>query len=98
MSWTTKTFTKSADFVFRQIAGESILVPIRNKLNDVQNLYVLNETAAALWSRIDGKRTTSQIIQDFTKEFDVAPKQLEEDFQSLSNDLLDIRAIEEIAV
>jgi coenzyme PQQ synthesis protein D (PqqD) len=95
MRWTDKIYTKNQDFVSREVAGEFILVPIRRQLNEVNSLYVLNETGAALWRRIDGKHAAREIIEDFSKEFDVTREQIEKDFNSLIEDLLSIRAIEE---
>lgn len=98
MPWTDKIYAKSVDFVHREVAGEFILIPTSRQLNEVSSLYVLNETGAALWRRIDGKRSAREIIEDFSKEFDVTVEQLEQDFHSLIKDLLSIRAIEEAPV
>jgi hypothetical protein len=89
-------YKKSMDFVHREVAGEFILIPLTRQLNEVNSLYVLNETGAALWRRIDGKRSAQAIMDDFSQEFDVAGEQLEQDFHSLIEDLLGIRAIVEI--
>lgn len=88
-------YAKNPDFVQRDVAGECILVPMRRKLSDVSSLYVLNETGAAVWRRIDGTRSTSKIVAELSAEFDVARDQLERDLRSLLDDLLEIRAIEE---
>jgi hypothetical protein len=93
-AWAEHVYAKSPDYVYREVAGEFILVPIRRRLNDVASLYVLNETGAALWRRIDGTRSAREIIDDFTQEFDVAPEQLEKDFGVLLEDLLSVQAIE----
>jgi len=95
MPWTDKIYAKNPDFVSREVAGEFILIPIRRQLNEVNSLYVLNETGGVLWNRIDGKRSAREIIEDFSKEFDVTREQIEKDFNSLIEDLLSIRAIEE---
>ena len=96
MPWTDNIYAKSPDFVSREVAGEFILIPTRRQLNEVNSLYVLNETGAALWRRIDGKRSAREIIEDFSKDFDVTREQIEKDFNSLIEDLSSIRAIEEI--
>ena len=96
MPWTDKIYAKNADFVSREVAGEFILIPIRRQLNEVNCLYVLNETSAALWRRLDGKRSVQEIMQDFSQDYDVTWEQLQKDFQSLIEDLLSIRAIEEM--
>jgi len=93
-AWADRVYTKSPDYVYREVAGEFILVPIRRRLNEVNSLYVLNETGAALWRRIDGTRSTREIIDDFTQEFEVRPEQIEQDFGTLLEDLLSVQAIE----
>ena len=90
-----KVYTKNPDFVQREVAGECILVPVRPKLSDVSSLYVLNETGAAVWRRIDGNRSMSEILAELAAEFDVTREQLERDLASLLDDLLNIQAIKD---
>jgi len=90
-----RIYAKNHDFVQREVAGECILIPVRRQLTDVNSLYVLNETGAALWRRFDGKKTLHDIILEFLNEFDVTQAQLEKDVASLIEDLLSIHAIQE---
>ena len=92
----TAIYTKHPDYVQRDVAGECILVPIRRTLTEANSIYVLNETGAALWNRIDGQRTAQDIVTDFCNEYEVAIEQLAKDFTSLLDDLLSIRAVEEV--
>jgi hypothetical protein len=93
----TAIYTKHPDYVQRDVAGECILVPIRRRLTDANSIYVLNETGAALWQRIDGQRTAQDIVTDLCNEYDVTTDQLAKDFMSLLEDLLSIQAVQEIA-
>ncbi|MBX3235118.1 MAG: PqqD family protein [Nitrospiraceae bacterium] len=86
-------YRKSPDFVERDVAGECILVPIRKRAQDARSIYVLNETGAALWKRIDGRRTLDDILRDFQEEYDVAPERLAQDVVTLLEDLRSIEAI-----
>ena len=90
-----RIYAKNNDFVQREVAGECILIPVRRQLTDVNSLYVLNETGAALWRRIDGKRTLHDLTLELLDEFDVTQAQLEKDVASLIEDLLSIHAIQE---
>jgi Coenzyme PQQ synthesis protein D (PqqD) len=92
----TAIYTRHPDYVQRDVAGECILVPIRRKLTEANSIYVLNETGAAIWNRIDGQRTAQDIVTDFCNEYDVATDQLTKDFTSLLDDLLSIQAVEEV--
>ena len=89
-------YIKHPDYVQRDVAGECILVPIRRTLTEANSIYVLNETGAALWNRIDGQRTAQDIVTDFCNEYEVATDQLAKDFTTLLDDLLSIRAVEEV--
>jgi Coenzyme PQQ synthesis protein D (PqqD) len=91
-------YSKAHDFIQRQVAGECILVPIRRNQSDANSIYVLNETGAALWDRIDGARSVQEIELDLTQEYDVAADQLRQDFETLLADLLSIRAIQEVSL
>jgi hypothetical protein len=93
----TAVYTKNPDYVQRDVAGECILVPIRRTLTEANSIYVLNDTGAALWNRIDGQRMAQDIMADFCSEYEVATDQLARDFTSLLDDLLSIQAVEEIA-
>jgi hypothetical protein len=92
----TAIYAKHSDYVQRDVAGECILVPIRRTLTEANSIYVLNETGAALWNRIDGRRSVQNIVTDFCNEYEVTSDQLAKDFTSLLDDLLSIRAVEEV--
>ena len=92
----TAIYAKHPDYVQRDVAGECILVPIRRTLTEANSIYVLNETGAALWNRIDGQRMAQDIVTDFCGEYEVESDQLAKDFTSLLDDLLSIRAVEEV--
>lgn len=91
-------YSKNPDFIQRDVAGECILVPIKRRLTDVNSIYVLNDTGAALWNRIDGKRSVQDIHADFFEEYDVTVEQLRQDLETLLADLLSIHAIDEVSV
>jgi hypothetical protein len=91
-------YAKNPDFVQRDVAGECILVPLRRNLAESNSIYVLNDTGAAIWNRIDGKRSLATIADEFLAEYDVTVEQLGPDLETLLTDLLSIRAVEEVAV
>jgi hypothetical protein len=93
----TAIYSKNPDYVQRDVAGECLLVPIRRTLTEANSIYVLNETGAALWHRIDGQRTAQDIVSDFCNEYEAATDQVAKDFTLLLDDLLSIQAVEESA-
>lgn len=91
-------YTKSNDFVQRQVAGECILVPIRRNLTEANSIYVLNETGAAVWNCIDGTRSMTSIEQELVHAYEVGTEQLHQDLETLVTDLLSIRAIHKVPI
>ena len=67
-------FAKKGEFVSRNIAGETILVPVRGRVGDLDSIYNLSEVASFIWSRIDGRTTVPAIVDEVCTEFDVAPE------------------------
>jgi len=72
-------YHKDPDIVFRKISGECILVPIRRRVGDLDNIYTLNETAARIWELIDGRRTLAEIRDGLAAEFAVPVQEAERD-------------------
>jgi len=89
-------YQKSPDVVSREILGETILVPIRNNVGDLESIYTLNETAALAWSLMDGNRTTAEICDALLQEYDVAPENVHQDIVELLTALEEIGAVAKV--
>jgi hypothetical protein len=83
----TKIYSKNPDVVFRKIADEFILVPVRQKAVDLKSVYTLNEAGAFIWEHIDGSRSVSQIKDNLAEEFEVEASQAEYDVANLLSQL-----------
>src|SRR5271166_4094341 len=70
---------KKGEFVSRNIVGETILVPVRGRVGDLDAIYNLSEVASFIWDHIDGQATLLQIVQGVCAEFDVARETAETD-------------------
>ena len=82
-------YAKSPSIVYREIAGESILVPIRNNVGDLESIYTLNETASRVWELIDGDRSLGEIRDAIVDEYEVEAE--EPDAAALVNELPTVR-------
>jgi hypothetical protein len=82
--------------VSRQIAGEVILVPIRKNVGDLESIYTLNDTAAAIWALLDGKRSLAEIRDQMVVEFEVTAEEATQDLDELIAQLLDVGAVEKL--
>lgn len=90
-------YRHDADIVDREIAGEVILVPIRNNVGDLESIYTLNETAARIWALLDGVRTLAEVRDALVAEFEVEPDEAETDLVELMAQLESIRAVRLVA-
>jgi hypothetical protein len=72
MNSLTTPFSSRPDFIFRRIADELILVPIRQRVGDLQSIYTLSPVAARIWEWLDGTNNIETIAQRLTEEFDVS--------------------------
>ena len=66
-------------FVTRQIAGETLIVPIAGQVTDLDSIYVLNEVASRIWELIRSPTTADRIAEVIAEEFDVSPERAAED-------------------
>jgi hypothetical protein len=79
--------------VSREIAGETILVPIRQNVGDLESIYTLNETAARIWALVDGHRSVREIRDAVASEYEVALAEAEQDVLELLEELEAIGAV-----
>jgi hypothetical protein len=79
----------SEDVVVREIEGELIIVPLTSGIGDMEDeLYSLNSTGMAIWSRFDGKRSIREIAADLGSEFEASENEIEQDVVGLATELL----------
>jgi hypothetical protein len=79
MAILTNCYIKEKEFVTREIAGETVIVPVKGNVGDLNSIYTLNEIGTMIWQLIDGKRTVGQIIESICSAYEVTPEEAEED-------------------
>ena len=89
-------YQKDPSMVFREIAGEMILVPIRQNVGDLESIYTFNETAARIWELIDGQRSVREIRDRIVAEFEVEEEEAEQDLFELLTQLESFGAVERV--
>ena len=87
MGTLTHCYIKESDFVARDIAGETIIVPIKSNVGDLNSIFTLNEIGTMIWGLIDGKRSVSEIAEAICKTYEVEPEIAEKDTLEFVNTL-----------
>ncbi len=87
MDISTVYFVKKDDCVTREIAGETVIVPIRSRAVDLNSIYALNELGTMIWRLMDGQTSISQIIEAVGREYEVTPDEARKDISAFLTDL-----------
>lgn len=81
-------YVPSEDVVARMIEDELIIVPLVAGIGDTDDeLYTLNETGKAIWSRLDGKKSLRAVIDELATEFTAPAGEIEKDVLGLVGEL-----------
>jgi hypothetical protein len=88
-----KRYEKEPSVVYREIAGEAILVPIRRNVADMESIYTLDSVGADIWQLIDGERTLADIRKVLLDEYDVEASALSQDLDEFIEQLVAVGAI-----
>jgi len=83
----TRVFAHRGEFALRQVGTESILVPVRNHVGDLDSVYVFTAVAARIWSLIDGERDVDSIVATISSEYDAEPDVIRADLEELLGSL-----------
>jgi hypothetical protein len=75
----TRCYIKETNLVTRDIAGETIIVPVKSNVGDLDSIYTLNEMGTLIWGLIDGKNSLGQIADAICSAYDVTPEEAEKD-------------------
>ena len=59
------------ELIKREIAGDTILVPVGSTVYDSNGLFVLNELASFIWDLIPNIETEDEILTAILNEYDV---------------------------
>lgn len=87
MSEVSGAVRRSDQVVTRQLAGETVLVPIRQDQADFQKVHMLNETGAAVWEALARPRDFDELIDELAARFKADRAVIAADVRELLDDL-----------
>lgn len=62
-------YVQSKQVIQRQVAGETVLVPVAGGRVDLEYLYRLNDVGAAVWEELDQPATIDSVIENVCLQF-----------------------------
>ena len=84
------------DIVCRRVGGESILVPIRQNVGNLDYVYTLSEVAAEVWTLLDGTHSIDAIIEAICEKYDVDRATVAADVTALVTDLAEAALVSQV--
>ena len=84
----TMIYRRGDNIISRTIAGETLLIPITQVGVDLQKVYLLNETAAAIWNLLEGPQDVSSIVATLADEYEAPPAVIERGVNNVLEELL----------
>lgn len=63
------------ELIKREIAGDTILVPVGKAVYDSNGLFALNELGAFLWDRLPAANTAEELLKAVLAEYEVSPEE-----------------------
>lgn len=67
----TELFKKKPQFAIRNVGNEKVLVPIKDNIANMTEIYTLNEVGSFIWDQIDGKNSEEDVVKAITEEFEI---------------------------
>ena len=80
----------NSEYVMREIAGDTILIPIGDTFNNFNGLVILNELAKFIWEKMpqakDEEELLNYILDEYEVEREVAKADLDEFLEMLKKE------------
>ena len=83
--------------VTRQIAGETLIVPVAGHVMDLESIYVLNPVGSRIWELLRSPTTPDRIAEVIASEFAVSPSDAVGDVAEFLDSLKTRGLIQELA-
>jgi hypothetical protein len=87
-------YARREDVLLRVVAGEQILVPIRNNVAQMQSIFALTGIGAAVWNLLDGVRTLDGVLSAILEQYDIGEEQARNDLQAFVAQLREAGLVE----
>ena len=81
------------ELIKREIAGDTILVPVGKTVYDSNGLFVLNELGAFIWEILPNMETEDEICEAILAEYDVSPEEATRDVKEFLQKLSELHIL-----
>jgi len=89
-----KTLVRSQAVIARVVAGETLIIPVRDRVGDLASIYSLNSTGSLIWKLLGSPRTVTQLAMAFAQEYEVEPEMVRQDIADFLNEMMAVGMVE----
>jgi hypothetical protein len=83
-------FVRSTDLVSRDVAGETVVVPICRGVGDLDSIFTFNTVGTYVWNLLTEGRTEAELTDSVARRFQVSACAAESDVRNFLTDLLGV--------
>ncbi len=84
---TSAHYVKDKEIVTREIAGETVIVPVKGGVGDLNSIYTLNQSGTMVWDLLGAGRPVHEILSSVCTEYEVSREEAERDIQEFLDSL-----------
>jgi hypothetical protein len=88
--------TRNTAIVSREVAGETIVVPICRGVGDLDSVYTFNPVGRSLWRLLENGHSVEELANWVATHYEVDAKQAFADVQSYLSELEDIGLVRKV--
>lgn len=81
------------ELIKRDVAGETILVPVGKTVYDSNGLFVLNELGAFIWDLLPTADSQEEILRAVLEEYDVTAEEARRDIDQFLAELKELEIL-----
>ncbi len=77
----SRHYINEQEIVTRQIAGETLIVPVRGGVGDLNSIYTLNPPGTRVWELLAAGTTVGGILEAICREYHVSEEEAAKDIE-----------------
>lgn len=89
-------YRPATDVVTRKVGDESVIVPVRSNVADLDAVITLNPVGARIWELLDGRRDLDAIAGTIVEEYEVEPDAARADVGEFIQSLEEAHLVERV--
>lgn len=82
------------DLILREIAGESLLIPVGEAALSLHGMIELTETGAFLWKILEQEKTLEELTDCLCKEYEISRETARKDVEEFADKMMQLGIVD----